>query len=168
MSGGSSSCTGQTSKCGSNQTQTSSCKDCSGTMHYTCVDKEDPCASVTCPTAVSCGSEGCKTTSTKTDCCASVCTACNPKTCTVRTCTHSSKPSGSNWVCNSCTGQKSDCSTYSGWNCYQSCTSNMGCDKYGYSCRFTSNCDTNYRYTCTNTYSNCYTETKSVCCPHAM
>mgnify|MGYP004709397611 FL=1 len=36
VSGGNSSCSGQTSSCSSSQVQTASCKDCSGTMHYTC------------------------------------------------------------------------------------------------------------------------------------
>ena len=36
VSGGSSSCSGQTSSCSSSQVQTSSCKDCSGKTHYTC------------------------------------------------------------------------------------------------------------------------------------
>ena len=36
VSGGSSSCSGQTSSCSSSQVQTASCKDCSGTTHYTC------------------------------------------------------------------------------------------------------------------------------------
>ena len=36
VSGGSNSCYGQTSSCSSSQVQTSSCKDCSGTMHYSC------------------------------------------------------------------------------------------------------------------------------------
>ena len=36
VSGGSSSCSGQTSSCSSSQVQTSSCKDCSGTTRYTC------------------------------------------------------------------------------------------------------------------------------------
>ena len=37
--GGSSSCSGQTTACGSTQVQTSSCKDCSGTTRYTCKNK---------------------------------------------------------------------------------------------------------------------------------
>ncbi len=36
VSGGSSSCSGQTSSCSSSQVQTASCKDCSGTTRYTC------------------------------------------------------------------------------------------------------------------------------------
>ena len=36
VSGGSSSCSGQTSGCSSSQVQTASCKDCSGTTRYTC------------------------------------------------------------------------------------------------------------------------------------
>ena len=36
VSGGSSSCSGQTSNCSSSQVQTASCKDCSGTTRYTC------------------------------------------------------------------------------------------------------------------------------------
>ena len=36
VSGGSNSCSGQTSSCSSSQVQTASCKDCSGTTHYTC------------------------------------------------------------------------------------------------------------------------------------
>ena len=36
VSGGSSSCSGQTSSCSSSQVQTSSCKDCSGTTRYSC------------------------------------------------------------------------------------------------------------------------------------
>ncbi len=40
--GGSSSCTGQTSKCGENQTEVSSCMNCSGTKLYTCEDNNSP------------------------------------------------------------------------------------------------------------------------------
>ena len=39
VSGGSRTCTGQTTSCSSSQVQTSSCKDCSGTTHYSCSDK---------------------------------------------------------------------------------------------------------------------------------
>ena len=37
----------------------------------------DPCAGVSCPTAVSCGSAGCASWSSSTSCCSSVCTSCN-------------------------------------------------------------------------------------------
>ena len=81
-------------------------------------DDTDPCAGQSCPTSVACGTEGCASYSTKTDCCPSVCTKCNEiKTCTPVSCSHSSKQTGEGWSCTSCTGTKSDCSTYSGSNC---------------------------------------------------
>ena len=39
--GGTEGCTGQTTACGDNQTETSSCTDCNGTKRYTCEDKEE-------------------------------------------------------------------------------------------------------------------------------
>ena len=42
--GGSSSCTGQVSKCGENQTEVSTCMNCSGTKLYICEDKPEEAA----------------------------------------------------------------------------------------------------------------------------
>ena len=54
---------------------TYSCSDgCGGTR--TCCSS-NPCAGTTCPSGVTCGSEGCATYSSATSCCSSVCTQCN-------------------------------------------------------------------------------------------
>ena len=71
VAGGSKSCSGQTSPCGANQTQTGSCTDCSGTKRYSCANKDDPnpCAG---KTSKSC-EHGCASYDSQ---CPSICTSC--------------------------------------------------------------------------------------------
>ena len=95
VSGGSSSCSGQTSSCSSSQVQTSSCKDCSGTMHYSCRAK----------TCAEQGKKDCNGSCISTSECCGGCSA--GQTCSNGTCESSCVSGGSR----TCTGQTTSCSS---------------------------------------------------------
>ena len=97
-------------------------------------DEENTCVSggsASCTGKSSCASNEESTGSCK-DCSGKTLYTCKTKTCTVKTCGYSSKPSGK-YNCTACTGQRADCTTYSGWNCTKYCTDtcaqwrNAGC-----------------------------------------
>ena len=100
---------------------TYSCSDgCGGTR--TCCSS-NPCAGTTCPSGVTCGSEGCATYSSATSCCSKVCTQCNEpspssspdpcagiscpsnKSCTYGCASYSSATSCCSKVCTACNPQ---------------------------------------------------------------
>ena len=138
--------------CASYSTE-SGCEDVCVECNQEPTPPSDPCANVTCPSALTC-STGCKTTSEKTSCCESVCIECNPDDpCASTTCptalncpkgckTTSEKTSCCSSVCiecntcvsggiSSCSGQTSSCSSSEKQT--GSCTDCDGVTRY--SCR---------------------------------
>ena len=170
----------QASRCGSGYTQTgttskkcSSCSATSGTC-YKCTKTHTH--SYSCPSgyqASSCGS-GYTQTGTTSKVCSScgaksgTCYKCKKKSCTVKRCTHTTKQTGSQWVCNACTATNADCSTSSGWNCYKACTPSDPCASLmPYQCFESSNgsCPSDRsKRSCTQTYGNCDTRSYTACC----
>ncbi len=150
--GGSTSCSGQTSPCSSDQVQTSSCKDCWGTTHYSCraktcaekgmKDCNGSCISLSaccgcgsgqvCYNATCCtpkaNATGCLygTTSESNGCggTRTICKSCNLTPCSGIT----SKPSNSYYTTSSCTDCSGTKTINSGWAC------NSGYSKSGNSC----------------------------------
>ena len=133
VSGGSNSCYGQTSSCSSSQVQTSSCKDCSGTMHYSCRAK----------TCAEQGKKDCNGSCISTSECCGGCSA--GQTCKNGTCITScslpvcmdkvtSKPANSHYITSSCTDCSGSHTINSGWRC------DIGYTQSGNSCISASHC----------------------------
>ena len=128
VSGGNSSCSGQTSSCSSSQVQTASCKDCSGTMHYTCraktcaeqgkKDCNGSCISTSeccggCPSGYSCKNGSCEKDHTHSYSCPNgYSTSCSKGyfLTTSKTCSCGAK-SGTCYKCKEC-NSASDCPSY--------------------------------------------------------
>ena len=89
------------------------------------------------------------------------------KTCTVQKCQYTTRPSGVNWICSACSGVNSDCSTYSGWNCYQLCDASDECAKYEPRCSIMDpgGCTWGIATTCKRYFSDCSVDTMVACCP---
>ncbi|MDY4842370.1 MAG: hypothetical protein SO314_08420 [Alphaproteobacteria bacterium] len=89
------------------------------------------------------------------------------KTCTVQKCQYTTRPSGVNWICSACSGVNSDCSTYSGWNCYQLCDASDECAKYEPRCSIMNpgGCTWGIATTCKRYFSDCSVDTMVACCP---
>ena len=93
--------------------------------------KGDPCASTTCPTAVSCPN-GCASYSTATSCCSSVCTSCKTDPCasvtcpTAKSCDYGCASTSSATSCCSsvCTSCKTKCEANP---CASGCYTNLQC-----------------------------------------
>ncbi len=150
--GGSSSCSGQTSPCNSEQVQTSSCKDCWGTTHYSCraktcaekgmKDCNGSCISLSaccgCGSGQVCYNAACCTpkanatgclygTSSESNGCGGTRTVCKP--CNLTPCSGiSSKPANSYYTTSSCTDCSGTKTINSGWAC------NSGYHQSGSSC----------------------------------
>ena len=138
VSGGNSSCSGQTSSCSSSQVQTASCKDCSGTMHYTCraktcaeqgkKDCNGSCISTSeccggCPSGYSCKNGSCEKDHTHSYSCPSG---------------YSASTCSSNYIQTGTTAKVCSCGATSG-TCYKcknpcdnySCPANASCTSPG-------------------------------------
>ena len=133
VSGGSNSCYGQTSSCSSSQIQTSSCKDCSGTMHYSCRAKtcaeqgKKDCNGSCISTSECCG--GCPSGQKCEN--GSCITSCSLPVCKDKV---TSKPANSYYTTSSCTDCSGSHTINSGWRC------NIGYTQSGNSCISASHC----------------------------
>ena len=152
-SGGSASCSGQTSPCNSDQVQTSSCKDCFGATHYSCRPKtcaekgmkdcNGTCISLSaccnCSASQVCYGGSCCTpkanasgclygTTSESDGCGgtrTICKACNLPNCANKV---TSKPANSSYTTSSCSDCSGSHTINTGWSCNSGYRSyNGGC-----------------------------------------
>ena len=171
-SGGSASCSGQTSPCNSDQVQTSSCKDCFGATHYSCRPKtcaekgmkdcNGTCISLSaccnCSASQVCYGGSCCTpkanasgclygTTSESDGCGgtrTICKACNLPNCANKV---TSKPANSSYTTSSCTDCSGTKTINSGWKC------NSGYHQSGSSC--VADCAAGGSASCSGQTSSC-------------
>ena len=152
VSGGSESCSGQTTVCSYSQVQTASCKDCDGNVHYTCRAK----------TCAEQGLKDCNGSCIATSECCGGCPSgksCSNGTCvcSLPTCTSSvsTKPANSSYTTSSCTDCSGSHTINTGWTC------NSGYNKSGSSCVCATTCSD--KVTTKPTNSHYTTQTCTAC-----